>query len=162
MVKELTQSDVKNIFEYVDGELRWKNPKTNRLKKGDVAGTFKDGYRRISLDYTLHYAHRLIWLYHYGVAPNGMLDHIDMNRSNNRIENLREVTPTQNSMNRLKNKSNKSGFKGVSFHEKTKKWRASCAVNGKQKYLGLYDLPEEAYAAYVKEVSKHHGEYGRI
>ena len=161
-MRELTQSDVKDAFEYVDGMLLWKNPKTNRLKKGAVAGTLKDGYRRVNLNYTLYYVHRLVWLYHYGVMPLGMIDHIDMDRSNNRIENLREATPTQNSMNRLKTKSNSSGFKGVSFHEKTQKWRAACSVNGSRKYLGLYKSPEEAHAAYVQEVTKHYGEYGRI
>ena len=93
--------------------------------------------------------------------PMGVLDHVDMNRANNRVENLREVTTAQNSMNRLKTKSNRSGFKGVSFHKGTQKWRASCAVNGKQKYLGLYVCPEDAHAAYVQAVKEHHEEYGR-
>ncbi len=162
MVKELTQTEVKNLFDYVDGELLWKNPKTNRTKKGTAAGTFKDGYRRVNLNYTFHYVHRLIWLYHYGVMPSGCIDHIDMDRSNNRIENLREATKSENGMNRLKPKSNSSGFKGVDFHKGTQKWRARCRVNGKEKHFGLYASAEEAHEVYSREVAKHHGEYGRI
>lgn len=94
------------------------------------------------------YAHRLAWCYVYGDWPEGELDHINGMRSDNRIANLRLVTRSGNMLNKHRPRAdNKSGYLGVVAHKD--RWRADLTVNGAQQYLGLFDTPEEAHAAYV-------------
>lgn len=94
--------------------------------------------------------------------PVGMVvDHIDNNTLNNQKSNLRICSPTENAWNAGKSISNTSGFKGVTFHAQTNKWRAVIRVHGKLISLGLHETKEKAYAAYCKASEKYHGEYGR-
>lgn len=94
------------------------------------------------------FAHRLAWCYMYGDWPEGELDHINGVRNDNRIDNLRLATRSENMLNRHRpRKGNKSGYIGVSSHKD--RWRADLTVDGAQQYLGLFDTPEEAHAAYV-------------
>lgn len=93
--------------------------------------------------------------------PHGMyVDHQDGDGLNNRRNNLREATPMQNMHNRRINANNKSGFKGVSLHRRTGKWVAQIRINGEKTYLGYYQTPEKAHAAYCAASAKHHGEFG--
>lgn len=94
--------------------------------------------------------------------PNEEVDHIDLNPLNNRRSNLRLTSHQQNSANRRKPISNTSGFKGVCWDKQTNKWQAKIGVNNKQKYLGRFDTPEEAYAAYCKAAEELHGEFARV
>lgn len=92
-------------------------------------------------------AHRLVWLLHTGVWPDGDLDHKNQNRIDNRPANLRECTPSQNAANMPKYTRNTSGFRGV--RRSHKRWCASIQANGKpERWLGTFDTPEAAYAAY--------------
>ena len=96
-------------------------------------------------------------------APDDMfVDHINGDGLDNRRANLRIATASQNQHNKRKYNNNKSGFKGVSWHNSGKKWCAQIRLNGKSIYLGLFDNPEDAHAAYCEASSKIHGEYGRV
>jgi hypothetical protein len=93
-------------------------------------------------------------------CPDGMhVDHINHNTLDNRKENLRICTNSENQMNKGKYKNNKSGYKGVCLKKSTGKWSASIKINKKQKYLGCFDDPKDAYRAYCNASRKNHGEY---
>jgi hypothetical protein len=108
---------------------------------------------------TLIYMHREILGLGYGDKRKA--DHRDVNRLNNKRENLRVCTQAQNTRNRPIGRDNTSGFKGVSFQAETRKWRASISVNNKGRHLGLFDTPEAAHAAYCEASKKYHGDFGR-
>lgn len=130
---------------------------------GKVAGTpHKRGYIVITLDERKWLAHRLAWLYVFGEWPAGGLDHKDKDTSNNAIANLRPASQSQNNWNTSKRRNNSSGFKGVTWHAARQKWTAWVCVNRKSKYLGLFNTPEEAAAAYAEAARKLHGEFARI
>ena len=132
------------------------------VKIGDVAGYVDPrGYVKISVDGRLYKAHRLAWLYMVGQWPNGEVDHRDANFCNNRWSNLREATRTQNIANGRIHRDNVSGFKGVVWHEQSKKWRARIYVEGKSVSLGLHDSPDAAHIAYVIAAQKYFGEFAR-
>ena len=108
-----------------------------------------NGYLRITVDGVSRYAHRLAWLYEHGTEPKHQIDHINGDPSDNRIANLREATPAENSQNKKgPMKNNKSGIRGVSYSKAAKKWQAFIALDGETKYLGLYQTPELAGSAY--------------
>ena len=117
---------------------------------------YPNHYIKISLDGRAYEAHRLAWFYVHGVFPH-RIDHKDRVRTNNKIENLRPATYSQNMYNTPMRRSNTSGFKGVSFVKG--RWQASCGVNKKNHYLGSYATPEEASAAYEAFSTIHHGEF---
>ena len=97
-------------------------------------------------------------------APRGMdCDHRNLNSLDNRKENLRVATRSQNNANRRKHKQNRSGFKGVGYHANTsdKVWEARIKVNGRLRYLGSYSNPEDAHAAYLKAATETFGEFAR-
>jgi HNH endonuclease/AP2 domain len=163
----ITQSELKELLEYdtINGGFIWKQPRSNRVKIGDKAGCLQPhGYTSINISKKYYLARRLVWLYHFGVLPSGTgetIDHIDMNRSNNKVENLRLCTRSDNQNNSGKHIDNTSGFKGVHLHRKTGKWCAQVGILGKKKYLGLFSTPEEASLAYNNYVKTVHGEFYR-
>ena len=96
-------------------------------------------------------------------SPNGFfIDHIDGNGLNNKRNNLRIVTHTQNMFNRRLRVDNASGFKGVFWHKHTKKWASEIVANKIRHHLGYFKTPEDAHAAYIAAAKKLHGEYRRI
>jgi hypothetical protein len=124
-----------------------------RRSNGAVAGTRKDnGYLHFCVDTKKYGAHRLAWLYVRGEWPIGDIDHIDGNRANNAIKNLRDVDRSTNLENQRQAKShNKStGVLGAYLHKQTGKFMSRIQVRGKGKYLGLFDTVEEAHHAYVE------------
>lgn len=158
----ITQSFLREIFDYKDGNLIWKIDRTNGVKANDIAGSKqKSGYVRISINNHPYSAHRLIFLWHHGHLPKA-IDHIDRNRSNNRIENLREATATQNQGNRSLNKTNTSGYRGVGWHKKYCKWVARISINGKLKNLGQFSDIEDAKKAYCKAAMAHFGTFANV
>lgn len=144
----ITQQELIEKFEYLDGNLYYR-------KNGKRAG-WPNGAGRIQLmiDKKYYYLHRLVWLYHHGTFPI-ILDHIDRNLNNNRIENLRAVTASQSSCNR--EEYNSSGFRGVSKFGN--RWKAQIRYNNKHYHIGYFDTPEEASEAYKKKAKELHGEY---
>lgn len=133
-----------------------------RSKAGEVTGTLTDrGYVTICVDARGYRAHRLAWMYVYGEWPEDQIDHIDGNRANNSIRNLRPATNPLNHANRGPQKNNTSGYKGVYWLKRDKKWLAKIVKNGRQIHLGRFDDPEEASLAYEKATQSLNGEFGR-
>ena len=155
---DLTAEDVEKILSYDSntGHLTWIARPARCVKIGDVAGCVDDqGYITIGIKKRIYKAHRLAWLLVHKEWPLGLIDHINGNKSDNRLENLRLVDESGNSQNiRKPNKRNKSGYLGVTFFQK--KWRASITVNGKTVWLGDYSTPEEAHQVYVKAKREYH------
>ncbi len=120
-------------------------------RAGELAGTVQNhGYRIITIDKKRYMAHRLAWLYVWAVWPRGDLDHINGDKLDNRIENLREATRKQNMQNVRKHKHNTSGYKGVAWHSQRNKWRAYIFDSYRQIHLGLFDSKEAAAEARLK------------
>lgn len=138
------------------GEFTRKTAISNRSKTGDPCSSLTSkGYIRICVDGSMQYAHRLAWLYVHGQFPIGALDHINGNKRDNRIENLRDVPPYVNSQNmRRAMRDNGTGFLGVSRHSRG--YVASICTQGERRHLGLFKLPEEAHAAYLNAKRRLH------
>lgn len=160
----LTQERLKELLEY--------NPETGlfvrligrsgpNARVGDVAGCDNGkGYIRIYVDGTAYKGHRLAWFYVYGEWP-AEIDHINGDKSDNRLANLRSVTRSQNRMNVGAYKSNGSGYRGVNFDKATGKWKAQIQRDGRKRAIGYFGTPEDAKAAYDAEAERLHGEYRR-
>ncbi len=160
---ELTQVYLRSILEYdsTGGVFRWKEDRRRGIK-GRIAGTLRDkGAIRILIDGKGYYAHRLAWLYMYGQWPKDQIDHKDLNRANNAISNLREASNGQNQANSRKYKNNKSGYKGVHYKKKIRRWIAQIKYNGSNRYIGCFCSPEEAHLAYTEAAKQFHGEFAR-
>lgn len=147
-------------YDLVSGVFTWKMAKQG-VKIGSVAGTVfagKGNYKRwrIVINTKGYLAHRLAWLYVYGVWPKDQIDHIDGDALNNRIDNLREAAHSENSQNRNKQNNNKSGFMGVHWNKRADKWHAQIKHQGVRHHLGYFDTPEEAHAAYLKAKAELH------
>jgi hypothetical protein len=142
--------DVREVFDYSDGNLLWKQPGRGR-KIGAVVGSLMlNGYISLNVKGRYFYVHRLVYFFHTGRWPE-LIDHIDCNKSNNRIENLREVNKSQNGLNRKDlMPNNKSGFNGVYWSKAAKKWIAQSTLNRKTTYIGGFNEPVEAAKA-IKE-----------
>ena len=147
---ELTAEKLRSILHYnpETGIFTWKVGSANQVKAGNIAGCPNgDGYLCIRVCSRLHRAHRLAWLYVYGTWPKDQLDHINRNRSDNRIANLRDVSHKQNMQNASKRSDNTSGHPGVSWLKQHSKWRAKITHNYKQTHLGCFNTVEEALSA---------------
>lgn len=141
----ITQKQLKELFEYnpETGIFIRKKRTAMRQKVGEVVGVrCKKGYLRCGIYNKEYYLHRLAWLYVYGVIPEN-IDHINHNKTDNRISNLREVTNTENLRNMTKSKANTSGITGVSFLKTKKKWAAQICVDN-QRMRRYFDTKKEA------------------
>lgn len=138
------------------GVFRWRIRRGDRYLAGTIAGgPTCGGYWHIRVDERLSQAHHLAWLYVHGVWPTKHLDHRNGNRTDNRIANLREATAIENGQNTNQPKrNNKSGFLGVTRFQG--RWRATISVNRKVQYLGSFDTPEGAHAAYLAAKAELH------
>lgn len=118
----VTQEQLKELLEYQpeSGEFVWLAAKSRRVKVGAKAGSLRrvNGYTTIRIDGQRYRSHRLVWLYSYGVFPEKDIDHVNGNRNNNCLENLREVSRSENSRNVRMKSNNTSGFTGASLVEK--------------------------------------------
>ena len=147
------------------GECIWVKTRVrgNRAVAGKRAGTKHNaGYWQIGIEGRIYLRHRLAWLYMTGGWPDGEVDHRDTDRSNDKWHNLRIATHSQNQSNVRLQKNNKSGYKGVSFSKRQKKWVAQITINGKQTNLGFYSTPIEAYSVYCEAACKHKREFARV
>lgn len=160
----LKQLEALKLFDYIDGILYCKektNSKSNKLKIGDKVGSLTaSGYLRTRINYQEHYVHKIIFLMHYGYTPR-IVDHIDGNTLNNKIENLRYATLSQNQHNRAASKNNTSGFKNVSWCKRTKKWQVNLAVNGKSMGFGRFEDIELADLVAKEARDKYHKDFSR-
>lgn len=134
------------------------------MRNGQVAGAFgRDGYRQIRVDGRIYWAHRLAWLWAHGEWPESEIDHVNGDRADNRISNLRAVTSSQNKMNSAIRSDNSSGVKGVSYRSDTGKWFAYINAGPGKKRVRLGCYPTLAAAAEARRVAEleMHGEFRR-
>lgn len=156
----LSAEIVREIFDYdkTTGVFTWRiKPSINR-KAGDVAGGVNsDGYRKLKYKGNCVGAHRVAWLYVYGRWPYGEIDHINQDKLDNRIENLRDTTTRGNA-------HNKPGWYGRELprgvyqikSSKANPYRSMIRSDGKLIHIGLYHNPEDAHAAYIKAKGLYH------
>lgn len=159
---ELTRERLKEILSYdpATGVFSCNKVRHQSHKIGDELGyDVGKGYLRIKVDGHQYPAHRLAWFYMTGEWPAEVIDHIDLDRSNNRWGNLRAATNCENLRNRPKNKNNTSGQKGVFWNKKDQKWVVKIGLNGTRHYLGTFDDFDKAVMVHQDGVARLHGEF---
>jgi len=155
---ELTQERVLELFDYRDGEIIRKNHKRAHLN-GESAGTDNGrGYIKVRVDRIKHFRSRIVFLMHNGYLPE-CVDHINRNRSDDRIENLRDVSMSLNSFHKGRLSSNTSGKAGVSFAKNVERHVAYITHNGKRILLGYYDFFDDAVRARRDAEMEYFGEH---
>lgn len=141
------------------GIFQWKHDHKHLswIKAGDEVGkgSRKQGYRCTTINNKQYYQHRLVWLYVYGEWPSKRIDHINGVKDDNRVENLRLATPSENQHNRRKTKS-KVGLTGAYRASRGNKWYSTIMVENVKTYLGTFNTEEEAAAAYAAAKAKLH------
>lgn len=174
----LTQQDVQQLLDYdsTTGLLYWKTRSPdlfnnqrlcnswNAQYAGKEAFTSDNGrgYKQGTINNKLYKAHRIIFLMNYGYWPD-QIDHIDQNRSNNRLSNLREVSNTENQKNARKRVDNTSGKTGVTWNKLVNAWYARIGVNGVKVTIGRFDTKEEAIKARLEaeKLYNYHPNHGK-
>jgi hypothetical protein len=142
-----------------DGTLVWKKRPINHFRSVNACNSWNSRFadhacdsksnkkKIVVLDGKYFAAHRIVWALHYNDWPRGIIDHIDGNPHNNRIDNLRDVMPQENSKNMKKHSTNTSGFSGLYFDKRKKRWVVQIMHSGGTKYFGSYKDKEEAIEA---------------
>lgn len=154
----LTQELAHSLFEYKDGQL-FRKVSRRSYKSGDLVGNIEaSGYVRTTLNGKRYSIHRIVYLMQHGYMPKE-IDHINGNKSDNRIENLREVSRSENNVNRGSFKQNKSGYKNVSWHKLESKWQVQLKINKKAKHFGYFDDLELADLVATEARDKYFGKY---
>lgn len=155
----LTHERLLEVLDYdpTSGFFLWRQTTSPRGLKGSQAGVLRPaGYRVITINRIAYLAHRLAWFYVYATWPEQWVDHINGCRDDNRIENLRDVPPAFNRHNtKQAGRNNKTGFLGVVKNE-TGRYVSRITYAGKKNhYLGVFDTPEEAHAAFMVAKQKY-------
>ena len=144
------------------GEFFWIKTPGRRTKAGSKAGYDARGYTEIRVRRNRVLAHRLAWLFVYGEDPGEkQIDHINCDRGDNRIVNLRLASSKDNSGNKRKKQDTTSNLKGVSWYKRKRKWQAQIRLNGKSKHLGYFHSEQEAHAAYCVAAVEVFGKFAR-
>ena len=145
--------ELHRVLRYENGKLYWRHrddvlPRWNtRYALKEAFTAVRQGYRTGAIHNRLYQAHRVVWAMHNGEWPKGQIDHINGDRSDNRIENLRDVDAFQNSQNSRLRTDNTSGTPGVTFFKERGQWTARICVNGKRHHLGYFSSAEDASKA---------------
>ena len=152
---------IKEVISYnpETGIFTWNKDRKGHARAGKIAGTNHGrGYRTIVVNDIEYLAHRLAWAIHHGDLPTDLqIDHINGDRKDNRICNLRIASHSENCRNSKVRKHSKTGIKGVK--KRGTKWHVRIRVHGEQIWLGSYNTPEEAKDAYNKAAEKYFGEF---
>jgi hypothetical protein len=157
----MTPAEARELFDYdpESGELTWKIRAARCVTVGARAGSLKrDGYVQVTFRKKCFQAHRVAWAVVHGVWPGNDIDHINGERSDNRLANLRVVTPEENMQNqRRAHRSNKSsGLLGVHFYARTGRWKATIWSRGQNQFLGYFSSAAEAQSAYLSAKERLH------
>lgn len=156
-MNNITQERLKELLHYDPdtGIFTWIKKSSPKTLIGSTAGSLsREGYWRIMIDGKSYKTHRLAWLYVYGEFPNNILDHINRDKADNRISNLRIVTFSENNQNSKIYKNNTSGITGVYWHRTRQKWSACVRISRRLKHLGYFNTMEEAITARLEAESK--------
>lgn len=149
----ITQERLKELLHYdnATGVFTRKMWRGGTSRAGSVAGAShgKSGYLQMSIDGRLYFAHRLAWLYEYGRWPEHLIDHINGDPADNRIQNLRDVPQIKNMQNLRRRSLGATGFRGVKEH-RPGQYIAQISHKGVNRYLGSFRTPEDAHAAYLR------------
>jgi hypothetical protein len=134
------------LFEYTDGKLYWKIKPCKNIECGQEAGGLHSlGYHRIAYNKKRYRTHRLVWVYHNGKIPEGYtIDHIDRNKLNNKIENLRLATKSEQQWNSGTMKNSSTGIPGVSWSKTNKKWHAYINKKGNKRIDAFFNNFKDA------------------
>lgn len=156
-------ASLRELYRYdpATGSLHLRKSSGGRVAGSKAGSVRPDGYSQISIRKNLFLAHRVAWALHYGAWPSREVDHRNLDRTDNRISNLRLASSSQNKSNATKRARNKSGIKGVCWHRQRGKWHAQIQKNYKHRSLGLFDCKHEAGRAYAAASSALHQEFGR-
>ena len=160
----MNQQELKTLLHYdpPTGVFRWRHEPKRGMQPWDVAGNIdRQGYVQIKIGGKVLMAHRLAWLYVHGELPK-QVDHKNMTRSDNRIDNLRAADNSCNGMNKRMQSNNTTGYKGVTFHKGTGRYHAKIQANGVRKSLGYYETAEQAHKAYMTAAGELHGQFARF
>jgi len=159
----ITQQLIANTFEYRDGLLYWKgvtHPKKGYLRNKPAGSIHKTGYRHVTWMNKVHKVHRLIFLLEHGYLPKE-IDHINGDRQDNRLENLREATRSENQFNKAMCSNNTSGFRGVNWHKHSKSWVVRVCTKGKTKILGYFKGVDLAGLVADEARNLYHGKFAK-
>jgi len=158
--------EVFDFFRYdpENGKVYWKKRSGQKGVPGKEAGhTNRAGYIEIRFKKTTYKGHRLAWaLYYKNTKTPQALDHINGERSDNRIQNLRPATAPENARNRKKGTGRTSRYKGVSWYNRKSKWQAQIKSNCKSLHLGYFCSEYEAHLAYCEAAIRLHGEFANL
>ena len=135
------------------GVFTWIVDRSPKTRRGDVAGSiYSNGYRMIGIDWKYTSAHRLAWLYVHGKMPETWIDHINGDKTDNRIANLRDVPPSMNSQNQRRPHADKTSCRlmGATWDKMWGNWKAQLRLKGRTIYLGRFKTAEEAHQAYLE------------
>jgi len=159
-MRDLTVDLLNELFTYdrETGKLYWKSARQGVTVGKEAGALDKEGYSILRINYKRYRTHRVVFLMHKGYLPV-VLDHIDGDRANNRLDNLRPASLSQNQYNRKLNKNNKSGFKGVTYNSRSKMFYASIKHQTQRIFLGSYNTPEEADAVVRAAREELHGNF---
>lgn len=158
----ITQERIKQVCDYEPrtGELVWKEPGKKRIVGKRVGSTTLGGYLETCIDRKRYLVHRLVWLWHHGCLPPEHTDHINHNRSDNRIENLRAATNRENNFNQSKRRgSTTSLWRGVDWCIRRGRWRARLHAYGSSHHIGYFDCEEDAAMAWNAEALSSYGRF---
>lgn len=169
-------------YEYDTGKLYWKSRPENMFndtmarKKSHACRQWNsknagkealtsysgDGYRQGRIFSISFMAHRVIWAIFYGELPDCQIDHINCDKEDNRISNLRQANFSENASNVRLRADNTSGYKGVSWNKRMGQWQAGLSSNKNRVHVGYFDSAEDAYIAYCKAAYEYHGQFARV
>lgn len=158
----LTHARLKELVHYdpTTGIFLWKVNRRGPAKRGDIVGNpMKDGHLQACIDGHRTLVHVFAWFYMTGEWPPQDIDHRNRVPDDNRWENLRLASMSQNQQNQSLSSRNKSGFKGVFFVKEKNRWLASIKAEGKSKHLGYFSSKEEAAVAYAVAAQRYFGEF---
>lgn len=160
----MTRDELTALLDYEpeSGRFIWK-VRSGKASPGKIAGTAHScGYWQINVGGKVQLAHRLAWFMSYGEWPASDIDHINGDKRDNRIANLRLASRSENMANTPPPKNNTSGYKGVWLFRRTGRWMAGYRKDGKSVHLGYFDTAEEAVEAHRTAYAKAFGEYARV